>query len=108
MAFKLSKAKQKRIEAFRDKLTALRESVVAEAAKYNEELEEARQFVTEIAGDMSEAMTERNERWQQSDRGTATESWIEELENIELIEIEIEDDDENVTILEELPLEPDS
>ena len=93
--------------AFRERLTAQRESVAAEAAKYNEIIEEARAFVTGIGSDMSDAMADKSDKWQEGDRGSATASWIEQLEGIDFVETEIEENDENVTALEELPEEPE-
>lgn len=107
MAFKLGKADQKQIAEFADQLATLRQGVMEAVTKYNEKQEEAREYIAGIGMTMAESYADKSERWQESDRGRATQSWIEEFENIDLQEIEIEEDDENVTTLEGLPEEPE-
>lgn len=85
--------------------------VVAEAvAEYNEALEKAREFRDEIVGAMQEYHSERSEKWQEGDAGSAYQEWIDAWEAMELDELPEPDEidiPEHAAEIEQGPHEPD-
>jgi hypothetical protein len=80
--------------------------------KYNEAVEEAKNFVNEIATNAENAWDENSEKWQESDRGGAAKEWFEEYQNVEMDDLEIDlpselevDEPEHAANLENLPTE---
>src|SRR5262249_9050748 len=102
-------ALQAAVERFNDGQREAWEPVVHAQSVVNTKIEEATQWRTDIAAEMDEYLTERSEKWQESERGQAYQAWRdeyeEEMDAIELDEppdIELEEPDE-VTLEAEDP-----
>jgi hypothetical protein len=123
MAFKLSKAEQVRIDELVTKFSSARANLELSVATYNETVNEARGKVDdelavlneirdELRGVVEDIHSEKNgdfddksENWQDGDRGSATRTWIDAIEEVKDMlddEIEIEVIDEMVIDLSEI------
>lgn len=127
MAFKISKAEQKRIDEIVQRLNSkfddingilekARSEIENELVEYNEIREELRGVIEDIHAEKQEEYEDKSENWQEGDRGQATYQWLETLEEHtnavgEDFEVEIEDiekPDYLGTLADEgLPLEPE-
>jgi hypothetical protein len=112
MAFKLNKAQQKRrdglesaltenatnlervVENFNEAIAAAWEKVEDAVSGYNDVLTEAREFRDEIVGAMQDEMSNKSEKWQESERASEVQSWVEEWEGAELDDVELTKPDE--------------
>ena len=108
MSFKLTKEQRERrdelVEAFHEassgletaiaeynaKLEEMKAPVEAALAKYNEVGNDAREFADEISGWAGGEIQERSERWQESERGQAAQSWCDEWSNLTFDEVTID------------------
>lgn len=100
------------IESFNDKISALYADHVAPALEaYNEAVDAANQWRGDIACSIADYISDRSDKWQESDKGQAVESWRSEfdgeLESAELVtpellELDLEDAAE---LIEQLPEE---
>jgi hypothetical protein len=102
------------VSVYNDALEKLKAPVEEALKKYNDVVEEARGFSADIASRADDEITDKSERWQESERGEAASSWKDEWENASLDEIEIEFPDEiavagndHADTLEGLPTEAD-
>ena len=68
----------------------------------NCKIEEARDFATEVGEAIDEYISERSEKWQESERGEAFAAWRDEW-----ISLDLPDADDVTAILEALPTEPE-
>lgn len=132
MAFNLDKKEhvelQNYIESLRAKAVQIQEAETAMNAtlaevtdgvngliqQYNAILEDAQVFVEVKASEFRDAYDEKSEKWQEGDRGQATESFVTEWENANLDVLEeisiVEPDAIEATgadVLEGLPENPD-
>lgn len=127
MAFKISKAEQKRIDdlvkrldsKFDDIGTILdnaRKEIDDELSAYNEIREELRGVIEDIYSERQDEYGEKSDNWRDGDRASATSEWLYQLEEIvaevgEEFEIEIEHiekPDYLGTLTDEgVPLEPE-
>lgn len=62
--------------------------------EYNESLGEARELRDEVTGDAEMAIAEKSEKWQESEKGQAAESWKDTWGDLELDDAEISEPDE--------------
>lgn len=134
MLFKFSKIEQQHIAVMREELEGLRSHIdkavemfneaqaeafapVMDAVEaYNEKVTELRELIEERVAEMDDAVSEKSDKWQQSEKGGSIMNWLEAL-HIDLDDIEppvepdaINPDDlgrHHVETLEDLPLEPD-
>lgn len=61
---------------------------------YNETLSEARELRGDIVDQIQNHIDDKSEKWQDSDKGQAYESWRQQWEQIDLEEVEIDKPDE--------------
>lgn len=122
---------EKKAEAFAalDKAVADFNSAMSEAwgevgaavESYNEEVTKARDFASEIAGDIESYYDDKSDKWKESERGESYSSWKDEWQGISLDDLELEQpseieieepedldepDADHSTELENLPEEP--
>lgn len=97
-------------------LATIREPVAAALATLNAKLEEARGFASGIVDEAREEFDGKSERWQESDKGQAVSSWLDQWDEaasaLDDVEIEFPDDIEfdepgAASTLLELPREPE-
>lgn len=108
MAFKLTRAEENRRDMLRDKIADAKMifdeameaelkviedalgSINAARTTYNETVAEAYGFLDDIINEREGEFDDMSERWQEGDRGEATQSWIESLQEVrdELIDVE--------------------
>lgn len=96
MTFKLTKTEEEqrsaiveklRLEAskledsvceFNEALSVARDRLDVARQAYNSILEEARTFVGEVQGRLTDEYDEKSDKWKEGERGTEVEAWIEE------------------------------
>lgn len=88
------------------RLSAARVDVDAAIIKYNEVLYDARDFASTITADAQSHYDDKSDKWQEGDRGTSYQDFINEWEGVELDDIDFDDVDDHAVKLEELPEEP--
>ena len=88
------------------------EKVEEAVAEYNETLEPAREWVAGIMGDIDTYVSERSEKWQESDKAGEYEEWKSEFEGISLEDVSLDkpdelefDEEDHAELLEQLPEE---
>lgn len=81
---------QELIEQYNEFLNEWRPKAEAVLAEYNTNLNEMRSVYEEAAEEAQDYYDGRTEKWQDSDRGQAYASWISDLENPELDELELD------------------
>src|SRR5580658_8424690 len=69
-------------------------AVEASISEYNAALEAAREWRDDIVAEIDEYVSERSERWQNSDAASEMEAWKGEFEGLSLDDIELESPDE--------------
>lgn len=107
MAFKLTKDKLKqrdeKIEALREAGEKLKEAVEAANVEiagirekleplvdeYNAKITEAVEFVNELGEEFRGEFDDKSERWQEGDKGSEVNDWIETFESFALEEISL-------------------
>jgi hypothetical protein len=101
MAFKLSKEEKsqkddfvKRLREKRAEIEALNEEDDSEdlVDDYNSIVQEAREFVEQVAGTLREAWDEKSENWQEGDRGVAIGENIDLWESMTLEDLDEDHD----------------
>lgn len=82
--------------------------------QYNETLSEARGFIEDLANTMDDYASERSEKWQEGDAGSAYSSWQQEYESIDLDDVEhfepdldLGEDFDHADAIEQLPERPE-
>jgi hypothetical protein len=108
MAFKLTRAESRRrdgfvaelesagaalsvaVAAFNETLAQAREALEQARDAYNEKLEEVREFVEDIASSREAEISERSERWQESDKAQAAQQWVEDWQGLDLEPVHID------------------
>ena len=108
MAFKLSKAESKRrdglvaeieiaagklsdaVTAFNETLAQAREALEQARDAYNDTLEQAREFAEDIASSREAEISERSERWQESEKAQAAQAFVESWQGIDLDPVDID------------------
>lgn len=96
MTFKLTKTEEEQRSAIVEKLRAeaayledavsdfnaaiivARQKLDVTRQAYNSILEEARTFVGEVQGRLTDEYDEKSDKWKEGERGTEVEAWIEE------------------------------
>ena len=58
---------------------------------YNEKLEEVQNFVGNIVSQMEDYVSERSDRWQESDAASDYSSWQSDWENVSTLPLELEE-----------------
>lgn len=109
MAFKLDKGEIKRkddlvtelqeaagkledaLAEYNAEVSKQRDILDAAIATYNETIGETRGFVEDIAAQADGDISDKSERWQDSDNGAAAIAWKDEWENASFDEVSIED-----------------
>lgn len=76
------------IEAFNETLEAAKETLIEAVTAYNEKLSEFKEFTDDIASQGDDALQEKSEKWQEGDRGSSAQEWINEWENVEFANFE--------------------
>lgn len=79
---------------------------------YNKLVQQANEFVEETRSSMQSYYDDRSEKWQESDRGSCFQVWLDEWDSTELEEIELTMPEETdvpefqaVEAITELPIE---
>lgn len=78
-------------DRLRDAWSPLQEAVTAYNAvvdRYNEALNEARGWVDDMGNAIEAAISEKSERWQESDTGQAVQEWRDSFDQDDLTEID--------------------
>lgn len=109
-----SKSLADAIDSYNETVRVAREALDAKIAEYNEALEPARGFASDFASAMSDAVGERSEKWQESEKGEAASSFVSEWEGAEFGDFEIDDveeieapEEDAAETLENLPESPE-
>lgn len=112
---KLSKQQQEEQENLVNRLLSQKEDVEDafnrlkdEIEAYNEIVQEAEGWRSDIVGEMDAYYEDRSEKWQEGDTGSAYFDWKSEWENEELSEIDApsEPDMDQAETLDNLSVEP--
>lgn len=107
---------EKKIEAgirkYNQTLSELFNQIQADKQDYESELEETNEFLESVHSEMQEYFDERSEKWQESEKGSAYQDWMDEW-NSPLNEVELPEPQELLIegldaaeILDNLPEEP--
>lgn len=80
---------EKRVEDVNDALDTAVEALRQGIVEYNELVEEARGFSSDIASQAQEDIGDKSERWQESERGEAAKSWADEWESADFEDVEL-------------------
>jgi hypothetical protein len=84
-------ALQQAIEEFNEKIEEMFAPVEQAVEAMNEVQSEIRSYVEEMVGDWRAEWEDKSDKWQESEKGTATSAWIDEWEQwAELDEISVE------------------
>jgi phage/plasmid-associated DNA primase len=101
------------ITKYNEGVEPLRDAVVSALSEYNEAVQTVKQFCDDVASEADDAIIEKGEKWQNSDKGESVIAWKQEWEEADFEELEIdfpEDLDvelpDNGTTLSVLPREP--
>lgn len=78
------------VETYNAALEAAKGPLEAALEVYNELLDEARGFAQDVASQADQDISEKSERWQESDKGQAAQEWKGEWEDLSLDDVEIE------------------
>lgn len=78
------------IEAYNTALEAAKADVEPAVNKMNEALEAARQFRDSIVEQIESYVSDRSEKWAESDAASTIEDWKQEWENAEIEDVELE------------------
>lgn len=78
------------IDTYNSSLDDMREEIETAVEEYNSAIAEAREFRDEIVQDIEDYMSERSDKWQESDKAEQYRAWQSEWEGIELDEMEFE------------------
>jgi DNA anti-recombination protein RmuC len=81
------------IETFNEAVATAWKDVEAARVEYNEALTEGNDWMSQRLADMEAYQGERSDKWQESDAGSAYQSWIDEY-NAELDELELDEPSE--------------
>lgn len=100
------------INAYNEGIALLKEPAERALEAYNEAAVAAREFAADIASQAEQDMSEKSEKWLESDRGQAAEAFKQEWESAELDDIELEfpeelsfDDPDYAATLDGIPTE---
>jgi len=63
----------------------------AQITLYNNELSKARDFASEVAQETADYISEKSDKWQESDKGQEYQSFQEEYESLQLDDIELDE-----------------
>lgn len=111
MAFKITCADQRRIEALIEKFDNKKSLVEEALTQLNEVRDELRGVVEDIKDEMQSQYDDKSEKWLEGDRASPTEDWISDLEEVVSCledEIEMPDTADIDSMLEEgVPCEPE-
>lgn len=78
------------IEAYNKKVTDAFDDVAQAVSSYNEALEEAQQFVADVASRIDSEISERSERWQESEKGQAASKWLSDWQDADFDTLDVE------------------
>lgn len=102
MTTKFSKQDSKRLDDMRAELQEIA-AKIAEAMgaledpiaavntlieEYNEKLQEARGIIEDVASEVEGFIDEKSDNWRDGERGQAIQSWLDELQNVDLEDVE--------------------
>ena len=110
----MRKLTNKRVNAFTTLIEEAKDllgSIEAAASEYNDKLEEIREFIEEVKGEMQEYQDDRSERWHESEAAQDFQAWQDAWEDAEIEDIDqgtlVEDQEEALGELEGLPMAKD-
>ena len=83
-------ALEEAVERFNEATATAWQQVLDAQEKYNEAVAEANNWLAEVAGTIADYISERSEKWTESDRGQAYIGWQDEYANYELGEVALE------------------
>lgn len=102
---KLSKAQRQRRDALLGELMTLQVNLEQAQSKYTTKLVEAQAFCREVADDIEAHITDKSDKWCESERGQAFHDWLEAWQNVEFPEV-VELDGQAADVLGDLDEEP--
>jgi hypothetical protein len=102
------------IVAFNTAFGPVAELLTGAAAAYNQSLGSARNFAYAIAEEARGEFDDKSERWQEGDKGTEADAWIQQWEDASLDDVDFEppepmeeiDPSAHAVTLEDLPDSP--
>lgn len=104
---------EKAVAEFNAVVEAAQEPVTAAVEEYNAALQEAANFVEAMASEIEAEIADKSERWQESEKGQAFDTWQQEWEAVVFDDIQIDFPDQlegpdlsAANALEDLPEEP--
>lgn len=104
---------ERAVNHYNDLVGELREDVEKAVSEYNEAVERARDFSSEVAVNFEVEIADKSEKWQEGERGQAAAEMQQEWDGASFDEYVIEfpdelafDDPEYASTLENLPEEP--
>lgn len=82
------------VRAYNEALAPLKEAVEKAVEEYNEAMNEARGFAEDVVSQADEDISDKSERWQESEKGQAVIEWKGEWERISFDDLSTEFPDE--------------
>jgi hypothetical protein len=82
------------VSVYNDQVGGLRTPVELAVTKYNELVSKARELCSEIAQEAEQDLGDKSEKWLDSERGIAAQSWVESWDGIELDDLDFQWPDE--------------
>jgi chromosome segregation ATPase len=101
---------------YNEKLSEAFGKVQAHAQEVNSAIQKARELVEEVVADIGEYMSERSEKWHNTEQGTSYQNWVDEWQGLAMNDLdfvqpeELDPDDSGeqaASDLEALPEEPE-
>jgi hypothetical protein len=82
------------VSVYNDQVGGLRTPVELAVTKYNELVSKARELCSEITQEAEQDLGDKSEKWLDSERGIAAQSWVESWDGIELDDLDFQWPDE--------------
>ncbi len=79
-----AEALEKSITAFNDKMVDEFRAVSDAANDYDAAIDEAREWCSDLSGEIADAISEKSDKWQESEKGEAANSWQGCFDDIDL------------------------
>jgi hypothetical protein len=83
-------ALEEAVEAFNTAMEAQWEAVADALAHYNETVNQANEWLATVSSEIERYMSDRSEKWQDSERGQTYEQWKNDFESNDLEEVELD------------------
>lgn len=83
-----------KVSAFNDLLSTARADVEEAMGRYNDALDEAKEFTDNVANEAQATIEEKSEKWQEGEKGQAAVEWQQLWSEIDLDHVDIDFPDE--------------